>query len=304
MPTYGIKCGCGFKWSQAAADKTTLRCPRERIQPGPMSLLGAKGHVLTARLLRSDAKKPPKNLNQHSAIAFSRPKRLVADRKRTDFHFDGVDDNDDGGVVPMDVGEDDPDDPPYLPAPEFNPEMRFSDGGTFAPRVVNVPLWTKETPWTTIKPSQGRGSQDAAMGGRSADSVGLPYCPMMPKPKCGSRFEWCHLIADCLGGPTTENNLVCGSNYANTAQLCIERLLVGKSHLEVSVRAELRLGTDLCELITYRIRATGRTGEFQEQIDGLATGCTAVAGRDLQTRLREWLNANKTAKKRKVKTGG
>lgn len=71
-------------------------------------------------------------------------------------------------------------------------------------------------------------------------------------PEKRKSLEWCHLVADSLGGDTSADNLVAASYAANTFMLTIESRLQSKSALQVEVTA--RCSKDNCaELILYKI---------------------------------------------------
>lgn len=292
------KCSCGASLARDVPSRDELeevRCQRRRIQPG--------NHTIHWRKQNSTARRPPKALDSENAIAFSRPKRNAAMVTKREREEDADDDSifgDDGGLSAMDVGEDEDE---YLPTPEFSPEMRYSQSGSFAlTRFPLAPTTMKVVPWTRVTASAGRGDTNAQFGGVSATAHGAPLCPgFAPAPSSGKTFEWCHLIADCLGGPTSASNLFCGSFHANTAMLCIEHQLVGKSHLEVRIEVLVRAGTYLGEIITYRVRVVGGTAEFSETIDALATGCTAIDAQALRLRIRDWLRQHAQRKKLRAK---
>lgn len=292
------KCSCGLPQAKEAASRDELeefRCPGRKIQRG--------NHIIAWRKQNSTAVKPPKFLNIEESIAFSRPKRnaaMVTKRGRDEDDLDDSIRDDDGDVIAMDLDDNEDE---YLPTPEFSPEMRYSQSGHFAlTRLPTAPTVMKAVPWTRVTAKAGRGDTNAQFGGVSATAHGTPLCPgFVPAKSTGKTFEWCHLIADCLGGPTAANNLFCGSYHANTAMLCIEHQLVGKSHLEVRIEVLVRAGTHLGEVITYLVRVAGGTAEFSERIDALATGCTAIDAQALRLRIRDWLQHHARRKKLRAK---
>jgi hypothetical protein len=164
----------------------------------------------------------------------------------------------------------------------------------------------KSRPWTTIRPPAGRTPTQDEFGGLSAAKHAQDNGVVRTgeEPKKGADFEWCHLIADSLGGPTEQANLACATYHANTAMLCIERELKGKTYLDVRVEMDVRRGTHIAEKITYQIRKTpshskkrqkvGETKIFTETIDGLASGCTKDEGEKLRGRVKELVSKHKS----------
>lgn len=65
-------------------------------------------------------------------------------------------------------------------------------------------------------------------------------------------LEWCHLVADSLGGPTIGANLVAASYAANTAMLAIEEQLHARTTIRIEITAWC--GQDnVAEFLDYRI---------------------------------------------------
>lgn len=253
---------------------------------------------VTWRVKRIDARKVGRTFGANELNIHSRPQRLAAGRKRTerdwDVPFESEEDDE------ASTGGDEAADADFLPAPEFSPDLRYSAGGTFSlSRSITVHTTTRSTPWTPVGASTGGGrNTNAQFGGESADVHGRRLEPRhQGQPTAtGKAFEWCHMIADSLGGPTSQANLFCGTFHANTAMLCIESVLRGRTDFEVQVEVEQRAGTVLGERITYRIRRARKGGEpkrvrstFEQVIDGLATGCTKLDGEALSGEVRKWL---------------
>jgi hypothetical protein len=74
--------------------------------------------------------------------------------------------------------------------------------------------------------------------------------------------EWCHLIADSLGGPTTGRNLVAASYSANTMMGAIEKCLHGRAEFEIRVRAHCSRA-NVAEFLDYAIRHSTDRGVSQ-----------------------------------------
>jgi hypothetical protein len=279
MPVHHFKCSnCGFKWT-GAADPKTVRCVK---CPGV-------AHTVSARKQRKGAKTvlDVSTLNVHS--------RTIRKKTRRDI-----------GLTPKQlaflaeqIGEDDDEDDDmevdneFLPSPAFNPALRFSGTGEFD----KIPVFpghttTKATPWTTIGPPAGRQSTAAQFGGETAEQHGQKFAPHWkgaPSISGNSNFEWCHLIADSLGGATTANNLFCGTYHANTAMLCIESVLRAQTQLEVKVDVTMQLNSHLGLIIDYQVRNPNSGKIFSTKIDGLATGCMLGPGKKLSGEVKSWI---------------
>ncbi len=102
--------------------------------------------------------------------------------------------------------------------------------------------------------------------------------------------EWCHLIADSLGGPSEPRNVVAASYSANTYMAALEALLQGQAacRVEVTVRCS---AAHIGEWIFYRVahRASGQS--YQVEIDGQAAGFCATDLQNVQVALQTWLAA-------------
>jgi len=287
---YRFTCNkCAKQWEEDTDNAPAVRC-------GACNRLGIANNP-KRRKKRKDAKKAGRGFGVNDLAVNHRSVRTVK-RKQMDEDFeDGadLDDPKDPDDEPEDLSDDE-----SLPSEEFNISMRYSAGGGFdMTRVIAVATAKKFTPWTGITAAAGRSSTSAQFGGESADKHAARHLSghKATKPMAGSRFEWCHLIADSLGGPTAQDNLFCGTYYANTAMLCIESLLRGKTHLEIQVEVDVRANTHAGEKITYRIRRKSTQGNtkrvkstpFETVIDALATGCNNGAATALRKKVRTWL---------------
>jgi hypothetical protein len=282
MQQYNFTCtNCFRKWT-GVTTPAFVKCAR------------CKGvaHQVIARKRRKDAIKPvfdTNSLNIHSRpTRNARPPTRLADQQMA-FLVKELGENDDM-EMDVDLPEDEIDDE-YVPSADFNPDLRFTSAGEFdkAQFLFGV---TKATPWTKITGKAGRGNTAAQFGGESAELHGSRFEPQyhgQPPATGTSRFEWCHLIADSLGGPTNANNLFCGTYHANTAMLCIEKVLRGKTHLEVKIDVTIRAKTELGLIINYQVRNPRSSNIFSKRIDGLATGCTKSDGTKLSGEVRKWV---------------
>ncbi|NYZ13295.1 hypothetical protein HL658_12100 [Azospirillum sp. RWY-5-1] len=102
--------------------------------------------------------------------------------------------------------------------------------------------------------------------------------------------EWCHLIADSLGGPTAADNLVAASYGANTYMAVIEALLKGHTALRVTVKAYCS-ADHFAELIVYKIDYNHHSISFD--IDGRNYNFTIDDMKDVQDKLNAWLKQHK-----------
>lgn len=103
-----------------------------------------------------------------------------------------------------------------------------------------------------------------------------------------SSYEWCHLIADSLGGVTAENNLVAASFSANTHMGALEMLLKGQSSLLLQVTANCQL-EHLAISIEYTIRCPAKNKRYSVLIDGTVGNFSEVDVLREQGKLRAWL---------------
>jgi hypothetical protein len=300
---YRFRCDlCARRWEQDVSNAALVKC----------SSCARRGRAtkVTYRKKRSDATRPGRTMGTNELNVHSRPLRQVrppqrlasvsaapsGSRKRSHDDVSGYDFDDPTTDDSSDASLDDAMDSDYLPSPEFSIDMRYSAGGSFVMmRSVTQPTIRKTIPWIGITAPAGRGNTNAQFGGQSATDHARQSIP-------GTReeYEWCHLVADSLGGPTDAANLFCGSYHANTAMLCIENMIRGKTHLEVQIEVDVRTGTNLGERVVYRIRKKRvhtaqqlQTADFTETIDALASGCTSVDGAALSGRVRTWLSQNR-----------
>ena len=102
--------------------------------------------------------------------------------------------------------------------------------------------------------------------------------------------EWCHLVADSLGGPSEPGNLVAASFSANTYMAALEALLKGQSALSLTVTAHCS-APNLGERIFYRIHHRQSGKIYDQTIDARAPGFNAANLTNVQTNLQAWLAA-------------
>lgn len=277
----------------AAASEKCARCSRIGLSS-----------IVKSRKKRKDAVKRGRHAGANALNIHTRPVRRVQPviRLGAAAPADLIDDEDedDGGVMVMDEGPEEE----YLPAPEFSPDLRYSAGGSFLMmRQVVQPTAARFIPWTGVGASAGAArNTNAQFGGTRAHDHGMHYVPGYAgyATPFGNAFEWCHFMADSLGGATSQANLFCGTFHANTAMLCIENVLRGKAGFEVQVLVDVKAGSFVSERIVYRIRKrqgmippVAPVAMFEEVIDGLATGCTKADGEALGGKTRAWIRAHR-----------
>ncbi len=171
------------------------------------------------------------------------------------------------------------DDSEYVARTVFNPAMRLTADGTNAmcrSRAAMVTLCQNTLTMTVVPPHLITG----AAGRIDTGSTMARYLKMgrpalanyrtlsaytwanwgVHPPTRGRAYtafpklslEWCHLVADSLGGPTVGANLVAASYAANTYMLAIEQQLHAKTtlHVEVTVYCSRE---NVAEFLDYKI---------------------------------------------------
>jgi hypothetical protein len=242
---------------------------------------------VTDRRQRSTAKKPPKNLRTFTPLAFSRTTRASAAAASSAL-ADLTSYTESRGTKRK-RNDDDENDSDFVLNDEFKPSMRL----TVAPATYSVAtraaanLTVVSKAFTKVAGTAGRGDAKATMGKSAADYANNNNFAA----SAGVKFEWCHVIADSLGGPTTKDNLFCGGYNANTHMMAVEGLLSGKTHLEVQVEAHCQTGTTCAEKIVYRVQKPGSANIFEDTFDSLSTGFNPDDYRRVRTKLKTWLNS-------------
>jgi hypothetical protein len=100
--------------------------------------------------------------------------------------------------------------------------------------------------------------------------------------------EWCHLVADSLGGPSVPANLVAASFSANTYMAALEALLKGQSGLTIEVTVHCS-APYLGEWIFYRIRQRSSGHVYDASIDARASAFSLADLTRVQQDLQKWL---------------
>ena len=105
----------------------------------------------------------------------------------------------------------------------------------------------------------------------------------------GLNFEWCHIVADCLGGATAWNNLVAGGYHANTHMMYIEMACRGRGYLEVGVQVYVK-DDIVAEYIVYNIRERGSNrASISFTIDSFSSGFSRKNRDDLTAALKPYI---------------
>lgn len=171
------------------------------------------------------------------------------------------------------------DDSEYVAKTQFNPAMRLTDDGTNATcrsRAAMLMLCQHTLTMTVAPPhlvTAAAGRIDTGSTMARYLKVGRPALATyrtlsaytwanwgLHPPTRGRAYtafpklslEWCHLVADSLGGPTVGANLVAASYAANTCMLAIEQQLHARTtlHVEVTVYCS---SENVAEFLDYKI---------------------------------------------------
>jgi hypothetical protein len=101
-------------------------------------------------------------------------------------------------------------------------------------------------------------------------------------------MEWCHLIADSLGGGTTAENLVAASYGANTHMAAIEAVLSGKTHVRLEVTAFCS-AEHVAQMIHYQLTRPHKESPLLFRIDARNHYFTDDDLKEVQAQVRTWL---------------
>lgn len=151
------------------------------------------------------------------------------------------------------VVESDEDDVDWLPPPRYNITMRLTGAARTHRDIAGVICPGEhqlDTGWQRVAAAAGRLSANGIMRGSAQrhSGRGVSY-----RRNAKRSEEWCHLIADSLGGVTTPRNLVAASYSANTMMGAIEKCLHGRAEFEVRVIAYCS-APHVAEFFSYGIR--------------------------------------------------
>lgn len=186
-------------------------------------------------------------------------------------------------------------DPEFEPAKNFNPAMRYTTGSysgrarnltlydpnhekdsklTQVAGAANRPVATSVAMAAALKATIGSRPQISAYSWVNWNKLVKRGKPFKTSPK--ESFEWCHLVADCLGGPTDVSNLVAASYCANTFMLVIEQKLQSKTDLKVQVVVDCS-EPHVAEFIRYTVHKGNKSKEWV--IDARAIEFSASDGK-------------------------
>lgn len=200
----------------------------------------------------------------------------------------------------FDNGQQDLDDHDWEPpARSFNLGMRLtpSNKGRYScrdPKTVLInPVYTK-TKIAQISAPAGRKKTDAVMGAYICKKGTISASKVSGGKKfrcCKDHDEWCHLIGDALGGPTTYDNLVAGSYGANTFMAVLEKLLQGKTSVELTVTAECSI-QHVAEFIHFSVcPMSSKSNNYMVTIDAKCYEFTQEDMNSEQTKLEGWMKS-------------
>lgn len=189
------------------------------------------------------------------------------------------------------LGLDNPDDLTYTGSKPYTPAMRlttahYSERTGFGAMVFNH---LKSTDWERPGAPVGRPESTGSAMGRAINGGGsltawahAGYPEYKADPKASA--EWCHLLADSLGGPTESGNLVAASYSANTYMAAIESQVANaRGAFEIKIEA-YGLSPHIAELIIYRVRATAGPvdGPVKSDVFHIDGRCTAFSAGDFE----------------------
>lgn len=279
-------------------DAGTARCPSCRTTmrcAGIQKSVPKRGVLLGSALAQ---RSNPFRARRRAAIQSQqrlRRQKLIA--KRRGLLIDDEDDDPLGLNVTIKGDEE------YAPPPKFNPYLRLTSGSqrrTARSKMIVNNAYTKPVGKMRITTSHTRAmsstNQNAVMGGRilgTGKSLSAwKHAGRTPYKK--NRYksaEWCHLVGDCLGGPTAVYNLVAASFAANTEMMAIENLLMGKTHLRVLVAAYCKT-EHVAECIRYHVYCN-KGHHWRRKIDGSNDFFTRDDLEDLREDLKDFLTTHK-----------
>lgn len=245
-----------------------VRCPvRRRIGGATVACQGQLVRVPKTRLVapQSNSLRP---LPQFEAIEArsSRPVRFAA---QIDFEEEEL-----PAAEQMDIERvqqrQDAEDPDYVDPPkEFDPHMRFTPDSMVIRGAAGPP--GRAADMDTQAVAIGDNNVAARLISTSSQFGGLPAwkfaldqgAPNAHRWKRGSRrhYEYCHLVACCLGGDTVQGNLVAGHFAVNTLMMVIENYISGRAGYAVRVRVWFCAGLNrIPDFMLYEVYKPGGGG--------------------------------------------
>lgn len=209
-------------------------------------------------------------------------------------------DEEDDDPLGLDISN--PDDDEYAPPARFNPKLRLTRGSrkTLRSQYSHDTTLTKVVGRMQITSSHTRSisstNQNAVMGslivgtGKTLSAWRHAGRTDYLKDRYKSA-EWCHLVADCLGGPTSHTNLVAASFAANTEMMAIENLLMGKTAFQVRVEARCQTA-HVAERILYYVYCK-KSHHWLWEIDGRNDDFTQEDLDEVRDSLKDYLGSHK-----------
>ena len=264
-------------------------CGNELRQSGRGAKRPAPGAiVMTAARLEGRARTQRASVKRGQKFAENR--RLAMARQRQQDDSSGEDSSDE-------EEDDDQDDVDYAPKPEHSYNIRMrTTSKTYSYRAS----FTYDSSCVLqyhgdIRATAGRLALNSVMG----RYLGIPSPSNLPawqhagtvrySVNKAQSSEWCHLVADSLGGPSVPQNLVAASYSANTYMAALEVLLKGQTDLAVEVKVRCSQ-PHVAEYIYYRILHRKRAKLYQVEIDGRADGFSDADLDRVQVALQSWLS--------------
>jgi hypothetical protein len=271
-----------------------------KLVPNPICPVCRTGTLITDG---KDKKRKPAKSRELSSIAMQKAVRQAAQRQA-----DSVKQmEDDQAAVKktleaegMELSDDDEfedskqetkeakDDPAWAPPPKYTIDQRLTSGPrrTYRQKFSHNLNLLKTNSGDVLADSPGRGNANGVMGGTAWQRVDPNGTPYKDDPK--NSFDWCHLIADSLGGKTEVVNLVAASYGCNTEMSVIERRLKARTELSLEVKAYCSR-KDIAEYIEYVVRYGTNAKVFRRWIDGTNKAFTKLDQLDLELLVDKWI---------------
>jgi hypothetical protein len=179
-------------------------------------------------------------------------------------------------------------DPPWAAPPRYTLAQRLTSGTrrTVRQHWRHYPNLLKPQIGPVLADSPGRRNANEVMQGTAWERVDPNGTPYKDDPK--NSFEWCHLIADSLGGKTENPNLVAASFGCNTEMNVIERRLKARTELSLEVKAYCSR-KDIAEYIEYVVKYGTNADVFRRWIDGQNKAFTKEDQAALELLVDKWI---------------
>jgi hypothetical protein len=185
----------------------------------------------------------------------------------------------------------------------FNISMRLTSGqsenqGRRDSKVVDAlinPFWTKPAKGM-IGAKQNRPTTTGSVMGAAIKGKGTLSAANASKrgtkfyPGSKTHQEWCHLVGDSLGGPTSAENLVAGSYGANTYMCAIEKMLIGNTAVHIEITAYCSTA-HIAERIVYTMSTPKSSNTYTFTIDAMNNNFTQSDMEGVQKEVSDWLKS-------------